>query len=892
MADAAFKSTEDSNAVQAHASSPGQRYQAWCRQRFSQLHQQLTPPQADFLSLLPRLLHSHFNGLPGLVNHQSPAGIVDFTPMPADADMFEIIDPGIYQLSAHPQAEEAVSGSPAIVSVLFEAAAYQLMPLLVADTLPVWIFHAADLPEAHLRLLHQKIESVQQLAAAMGWQMSAQLLPVGTDDNGLSDRLANRALLLAGAQPDWIPLSASTAQTPVVLLAPSSIADTTQLVCDATRSFDHYCFAPGQALHMWVWIEARIAGHRLALSIKDQLNQQLDTDDLLLFLDADCLMLKGVEAYLQSQGDTSRLQQVRQSVLEAVARQPHYQPFAEQLAARWQLTAFDSPATDAFATARDAMIQAASRVLGLLQQQTGKRAVQQQQALQQSVVQMQALYAPGNGKLVWQGEQVAANWQLIGDEGWQLRHDQQVLAHSQDLLQVLACAEFHGIGFEHITLADEKAKAAQSQVVVLFTALDRFFHQRLSQREVNAPSAAQRQDNALYVTVNLAKPATSLSGQALALAKMGASIFDGSGEQHLITGLSVLMESPQGEVICRRFDGPAALVNAVGYCVGHLARGASLENGLSPLLQPNVQVQCFEPGSADLIAGRVQQLITDLYGCFYQSRLGADARYVLQLGKQYYIVQLDDEQIRFKGARSEGELIQRLGVPRQTFSAVVVDQYAQLDPHFSAVCRQMVGGSIHVFYHCLDDASAMLYVVDEAGGIYRQRAEFRGEDTLLKPLDVFLQAIVQRRRHARLTAAQHSTAAASDDLPVAFYRLVDAGSGLPQAEPVALLTDGNYRPGMLVQAIGQLGSDGTLVFNIYCDQQLFLAADWGDELYPAVARFIMARRKSRERYACRLTDMDLSCLPANVDGSQAQTLDFLRYKMAIEDDINQALQRV
>jgi len=104
-------------------------------------------------------------------------------------------------------------------------------------------------------------------------------------------------------------------------------------------------------------------------------------------------------------------------------------------------------------------------------------------------------------------------------------------------------------------------------------------------------------------------------------------------------------------------------------------------------------------------------------------------------------------------------------------------------------------------------------------------------------------------------------------------------------EAVALFVD--------VQAIGNYDGQGELQFDIYCDQQEFSVLEYGDRLVPAVAHYIHSKRKSGALYPCYLTDLGL---PQGVDQydyqASLQTVQYLQYKKALEERLNQALQQL
>ena len=76
---------------------------------------------------------------------------------------------------------------------------------------------------------------------------------------------------------------------------------------------------------------------------------------------------------------------------------------------------------------------------------------------------------------------------------------------------------------------------------------------------------------------------------------------------------------------------------------------------------------------------------------------------------------------------------------------------------------------------------------------------------------------------------------------------------------------------------------------LYCNQKEFSELDHGDQLYAVVAREIIEQRRDAQRYRCYITDLDLSDLLADGQGS---SILYLRYKQELERLLNQALAAV
>ncbi|MNP41534.1 hypothetical protein D3C76_1352420 [compost metagenome] len=76
---------------------------------------------------------------------------------------------------------------------------------------------------------------------------------------------------------------------------------------------------------------------------------------------------------------------------------------------------------------------------------------------------------------------------------------------------------------------------------------------------------------------------------------------------------------------------------------------------------------------------------------------------------------------------------------------------------------------------------------------------------------------------------------------------------------------------------------------LYCNQREFSELEHGDQLYAMVAREIIAQRRQAERYRCYITDLDLSEVLADEQGS---TTLYLRYKRELEQALNDGLEQI
>ena len=191
---------------------------------------------------------------------------------------------------------------------------------------------------------------------------------------------------------------------------------------------------------------------------------------------------------------------------------------------------------------------------------------------------------------------------------------------------------------------------------------------------------------------------------------------------------------------------------------------------------------------------------------------------------------------------------------------------------------------IQVFYR-VNEAQADLYVLDEFNALWQQRLPWHDEQSLLVPLQRFLQSIQYRR-----DAALPMDTAQPASLDTLYYQLLPSGTGRARrVEARAAPQTPANKPFYDVQAIVGKAAPGKVQVTLYCNQREFSELEHGDQLFSVVAREIVEQRRETERYRCYITDLDLSGLLG--DGQGSSNL-YLRYKADLERALNEALDQV
>ena len=97
------------------------------------------------------------------------------------------------------------------------------------------------------------------------------------------------------------------------------------------------------------------------------------------------------------------------------------------------------------------------------------------------------------------------------------------------------------------------------------------------------------------------------------------------------------------------------------------------------------------------------------------------------------------------------------------------------------------------------------------------------------------------------------------------------------------------KPFYEVQAIVGKAAPGKVQVTLYCNQREFSELEHGDALFAVVAQAIVEQRREVQPYRCYITDLDLSGLPGEGQGSSQL---YLRYKADLERALNKALEQV
>ena len=341
--------------------------------------------------------------------------------------------------------------------------------------------------------------------------------------------------------------------------------------------------------------------------------------------------------------------------------------------------------------------------------------------------------------------------------------------------------------------------------------------------------------------------------------------------ENLVLTLDQVTLNSWNEVLVNRFDGPHALLDCLRDYLNNLPNGPQ---------QPRLRVQCFCHNRAQFIAQRVEEILDTAQNLLLSN---LNYRYMIQVQQHYHVLELIPGQVNHVALASLPALFDYLSEDLASYSPLHLDHKALEDHNLALLLPMGQPDCIQVFYRVNED-QADLYVLDEFNALWHQRLPWHDEQSLLMPLQRFLQSILYRRDTLLPMDAAHPP-----NLDTLYYRLLPSGVGRARrVEPRPAPQTAANKPFYDVQAIVGKAVPGKVQVTLYCNQREFSELEHGDQLFSVVAREIIEQRSETERYRCYITDLDLTGLLG--DGQSSSNM-YLRYKADLEHALNEALEQ-
>jgi adenylate cyclase, class 1 len=368
-------------------------------------------------------------------------------------------------------------------------------------------------------------------------------------------------------------------------------------------------------------------------------------------------------------------------------------------------------------------------------------------------------------------------------------------------------------------------------------------------------------------------------GRHLTTARTDALNFSGLAENLALTFDQTILSSWK-EVLTFRYMGVDGLLN----CLSEYLQWAPPGEGGSLSIPA---VFCFSSNRGAAISRRIRELFCDVMTCYYGDSHAQAARYVLAVEQTFYVLYLENAILRYSKLGDYEGLMQYLSRSLSVFSPVVIDRYALSNAFLPLIFKLNRPGIIQVVYR-IDGELADVYVVDERGSLFNQRIAFYDRKALVEHLRIFFEAVITRQNN--------NISIDGGDMPsteIEFYEAVKDERGSRRLVHASVDLEKPVGHYFNIQVIGDASEDDSSRFTIYCNDVEFPGLQYGEDLFDAVAAFMLKQRGSGARYPIYITDIDLPRAVFGVEaGGRIQTVHFLNYKKRIEEQLRRAVDKV
>lgn len=413
----------------------------------------------------------------------------------------------------------------------------------------------------------------------------------------------------------------------------------------------------------------------------------------------------------------------------------------------------------------------------------------------------------------------------------------------------------------------------------LLTALQNWFPaaQKIDHQQFTRSAVIERM---LFIINVGAEPLPELHKKGMHMLSSQNDALGFSGlRANLMISADIIQVNSWGEVVCRHYT-TDALVNCLQHYFRLFPPGKSAH-----LLE--LEIRCFS-SQGNNITQRLIELWNDLKKIYFASPSHANSRYILEMGDEYLLLQFMQQQPHIYRFKSYKDLLEKLAQPQPVFSPIVIDRYGLRDKPLRLICNTIKPGCIHVFYQ-LDNQRATITLIDEKGSLFCTQTEFHNQQTLLRPLVQFIRSALQRMHFDGDLNSSNLHLLET----IRLYEL--SGNFRKQqgvVEPRSLQQELSQLHFINIKAIAEM-EEHNLRFTIFCDEQEFSALAYGDDLFKAVASYIVRRRQYNERYPCYITDLDLSlCRDTIAQQTGLQLGHYLQLKADLENQLNAALAEI
>ncbi len=351
----------------------------------------------------------------------------------------------------------------------------------------------------------------------------------------------------------------------------------------------------------------------------------------------------------------------------------------------------------------------------------------------------------------------------------------------------------------------------------------------------------------------------------------------GSGHACLLTHMEQLIVTSWGETLITNHTATAGLAESI-------CRYLTLTLHNNPG-QPAPEVAAFGHSSirSAAIARRVEILFNDICASFGPNGRGPGSRYLFQADDDYYLIHKKGEGFSSFRIDTYADLMDAMGEPQSSFCPLVIDDYALQDTPLPLIMQENIEGTIQIYYQPVND-KIFLYIVDELGALFQQ--EIRGcndeKHLLLQQKRFFSDLLITR-------SLQTDDIGLSGvlDAPI-FSCLSKDRKGNWIAETRTPPRDQFYAEYTELRMITEGMDLGQSPHLLVCDGHEFSSLEYGEGLFHAAGKYIMAQRSSNKDYPIYITGIEFT---RSAIEQRWSTVELLQFKKKLETRLNTELKK-
>jgi len=482
-----------------------------------------------------------------------------------------------------------------------------------------------------------------------------------------------------------------------------------------------------------------------------------------------------------------------------------------------------------------------------------------------------------------------------GQHAWNLYRDlssaadasfQPSLRKSSSLIELMAWLYFNGIltNETRLSLVPGESELRVNEVQSIIRALEQSTPMPLSVvPQKNYQQGAYIERIVLFINVGV-DPMKAMSDKGMHRLSDRTDSLDYSTERNnLVKTIDQIAINSWHEVMAHRFEmGETLMQNLQSYlqvCQSQLGE-ADCE----------LDVFCFCPQRASLIAKRVEDLFTQCQRTFFRNQQIQATRYIIEVEERHYILQYVDDQFRYVAYESDADLYQALAQRQRRYSAIVFDERAQQhEALLGDILPHNQAQRIQVFYYILGQVFQVV-VLDEHGSLLRFVLPAAQEELFQYSISQCIQRMLETRQLSESIRA-HDGWGGEREIGYEINKVTKTKDGKFIAKHIHKTAQFMVHEIQLLGLYVGLG----IQLDISFEGHDFSHYEYGEQQFQALIHFAHRQPGFNARQPFQVTEITLSEDPADISSfseNRNSTIDCLRIYAKAVRELEQARQKL